>query len=142
MQRQFSLILLPVLFLLHFKIDEGFACGVQVYDDFGCTDLNSTVVPGGNCGPNNGDCVVCRFIFKRNCQIKTECSCFYCCNPKYAENCPDGCNDCVWDGKGDKACRESKNVQFYGCAKYFANKQPAVMDAFGFVNLDKNQNHE
>uniref|UniRef100_A0A183BL46 EF-hand domain-containing protein n=1 Tax=Globodera pallida TaxID=36090 RepID=A0A183BL46_GLOPA len=55
-----------------------------------------------NCNVFNSNCVGCRYSYskKTGCRPYVECSCYYCCDPKYAESCPNGCEQCMWDGNG------------------------------------------
>uniref|UniRef100_A0A914I1W6 B30.2/SPRY domain-containing protein n=1 Tax=Globodera rostochiensis TaxID=31243 RepID=A0A914I1W6_GLORO len=56
-----------------------------------------------NCNIFSRNCVGCDYSYSKatGCKPIVRCSCYYCCNPKYAaESCPDGCRDCVKDGEG------------------------------------------
>uniref|UniRef100_A0A183C8A5 Secreted protein n=1 Tax=Globodera pallida TaxID=36090 RepID=A0A183C8A5_GLOPA len=39
------------------------------------------------------NCVGCTYIYNKAnaCSVHVYCSCYYCCESKYAESCPDGC---------------------------------------------------
>uniref|UniRef100_A0A183BHD1 EF-hand domain-containing protein n=1 Tax=Globodera pallida TaxID=36090 RepID=A0A183BHD1_GLOPA len=53
------------------NIDKVSSCTWTLYDDGGCCT-----------------------------HVRVYCSCYYCCDPQYAESCPDGCRRCILDGKG------------------------------------------
>ncbi|KAL3079128.1 hypothetical protein niasHT_036181 [Heterodera trifolii] len=89
-----------LIVFLQTKFDKVLTCKNYMIDELGCAEKNSTTIPDANCGPGNHDCVVCQFVFDKHCIMNTRCSCFYCCEEKYAKNCPDGCYNCVTDGEG------------------------------------------
>ncbi|KAI3407817.1 hypothetical protein GPALN_014155 [Globodera pallida] len=58
------------------------------------------------------NCVGCTYNYStaNACSPRVHCSCYYCCDPQYAESCPDGCRECVKDGEG--GCPQNSAAQF------------------------------
>ncbi|KAI3417578.1 hypothetical protein GPALN_013298 [Globodera pallida] len=72
-------------------------------------------------------------------QLYVSCSCYYCCDPKYAESCPDGCHRCIKDGEG--GCPENSAVNF----KSIGNSSSSMLEMeakawqhFNMIDVDKN----
>uniref|UniRef100_A0A914HQG5 EF-hand domain-containing protein n=1 Tax=Globodera rostochiensis TaxID=31243 RepID=A0A914HQG5_GLORO len=91
-----------------------------------------------NCNVFDHNCVGCEYTYlkSRGCRLEeVRCSCYYCCDPKYAESCPNGCRMCIWDGSG-------------GCHapfKSIGNSSSSILESvknarknFDMVDVDKN----
>uniref|UniRef100_A0A914HR58 EF-hand domain-containing protein n=1 Tax=Globodera rostochiensis TaxID=31243 RepID=A0A914HR58_GLORO len=91
------------------------------------------------CNVFDRNCVGCRYSYlkKEGCRAHIECSCYYCCDPKYAESCPDGCNNhkCIWDGTG--GCLATFNSIGNSSSSMLESVKNARED-FDMVDVDKN----
>ncbi|KAI3413155.1 hypothetical protein GPALN_010657 [Globodera pallida] len=93
-----------------------------------------------NCNIFGHNCVACKYVYdEKTCSARVYCSCYYCCDPQYAESCPDGCAGCVKDGEG--GCPENSAVNF----KSIGNSSSSMLEAeakawehFDMVDVDKN----
>uniref|UniRef100_A0A914HR82 EF-hand domain-containing protein n=2 Tax=Globodera rostochiensis TaxID=31243 RepID=A0A914HR82_GLORO len=125
------------------KIDEVASCKLVIWDDDGCctyTFWKPSKCPGAfkpNCNVFNHNCVGCQYSYgkKEGCCEHIKCSCYYCCDPKYAESCPYGCQNCTWDGK------TSCNATFKSIGNSSSSILESVKNArkdFDMVDVDKN----
>uniref|UniRef100_A0A183CHW1 EF-hand domain-containing protein n=1 Tax=Globodera pallida TaxID=36090 RepID=A0A183CHW1_GLOPA len=94
------------------------------------------------CNIFSHNCVGCDYSYSKAtaCKPIVRCSCYYCCNPKYAaESCPDGCRDCVKDGEG--GCPENSAVNFKSNGNSSSSMHESATNArehFDMVDVDKN----
>uniref|UniRef100_A0A914H5R7 EF-hand domain-containing protein n=1 Tax=Globodera rostochiensis TaxID=31243 RepID=A0A914H5R7_GLORO len=143
-------VFIKVLFVA--QINEVVACKARIFSPHKCCAFQ-TAWHGGwlgwgcpdwkpACNFFGRNCVRCLTAYNRgkgNCKPRVYCSCFYCCNPKYAENCPNGCNDCIRDGWG--GCWPNFNYKW----KSLGDSSPSMLEAeaeawehFDMVDVDKN----
>uniref|UniRef100_A0A914HBV9 EF-hand domain-containing protein n=1 Tax=Globodera rostochiensis TaxID=31243 RepID=A0A914HBV9_GLORO len=87
------------------------------------------------------NCVVCKYVYNDACTVRVLCSCYYCCDPQYAEDCPNGCRECVKDGEG--GCPENSAAVSF---KAIGNSSSSMLEAeeakawehFVTIDVDKN----
>uniref|UniRef100_A0A914HNK3 EF-hand domain-containing protein n=1 Tax=Globodera rostochiensis TaxID=31243 RepID=A0A914HNK3_GLORO len=90
-----------------------------------------------NCNVFDCNCVGCEYTYvkKEGCRPQVKCSCYYCCDPKYAESCPDGCHNCIWEGKG--GCSGQFKSIGNSSSSMLESEESARKD-FDMVDVDKN----
>uniref|UniRef100_A0A183C4H4 EF-hand domain-containing protein n=1 Tax=Globodera pallida TaxID=36090 RepID=A0A183C4H4_GLOPA len=138
-------VFIKLLFLA--KIGQVSCCQAEIYEDGCCSgkwSLGILHCPGPftpNCNFFDHNCVACTYVYNKTnaCSVRVFCSCYYCCDPQYAESCPDGCAGCVKDGEG--GCPENSAVNF----KSIGNSSSSMMkteakawEHFDMVDVDKN----
>uniref|UniRef100_A0A914GWB9 EF-hand domain-containing protein n=1 Tax=Globodera rostochiensis TaxID=31243 RepID=A0A914GWB9_GLORO len=121
---QFMFVMLCFIGLCFFaKIFEVLPCSHHIYHNDCCgTGLGAALTLNsikcgitGNCDFFGWNCAVCESIFdpSDNCKLIRKCSCYYCCDPAYKNDCPQGCDGCVQDGNGCPGTY--KEEKFPGC---------------------------
>uniref|UniRef100_A0A914HKM1 EF-hand domain-containing protein n=1 Tax=Globodera rostochiensis TaxID=31243 RepID=A0A914HKM1_GLORO len=141
----FIFVFIKLLFLA--KIDKVASCYVAILDDDCCQDSFWKTVdcPGPfkpKCNIFNHNCVACAYIYStaKACIPQVQCSCYYCCDPQYAKNCPDGCRECVKDGEG--GCPENSAAQFKSIGNSSSSSmheyEAKAREHFDMVDVDKN----
>ncbi|KAL3094583.1 hypothetical protein niasHS_004767 [Heterodera schachtii] len=96
-----------VIFLANF-VPQGFPCQTDVRFTIGCCHSIFSLVcaidlPDPACNIFHRNCVICQVEINKDknkqCFLSaTRCSCYYCCDKKYAAHCPQGCEYCINDG--------------------------------------------
>uniref|UniRef100_A0A914H7D0 EF-hand domain-containing protein n=1 Tax=Globodera rostochiensis TaxID=31243 RepID=A0A914H7D0_GLORO len=142
----FIFVFIKLLFFA--KIGQVSCCQGAVYADRYCKAMWSLrkhcpkpfKLP--NCNIFGHNCVVCTYDYNKTneCCPRIYCSCYYCCDKQYAEDCPDGCSECVKEGQG--GCPEnSAAVNF----KSNGNSSSSMLEAeakawehFDMIDVDKN----
>uniref|UniRef100_A0A914HU12 EF-hand domain-containing protein n=1 Tax=Globodera rostochiensis TaxID=31243 RepID=A0A914HU12_GLORO len=126
-------------------IDEVSSCAVEMHD-FGCCfegyflyDCPGAYKP--DCNMFGHNCVGCRYVFEPyECtRHRVACSCYYCCEPQYAESCPDGCAECIKDGEG--GCPQNSGKFFKSLGNSSSSMLASVAKArehFDMIDVDKN----
>ncbi|KAI3415263.1 hypothetical protein GPALN_004878 [Globodera pallida] len=143
----FLFVFIKLLFIV--EIDEVSSCKLKIHDVDRCCKLApfwQVNCPGAykpKCNIFSHNCVGCDYSYSKAtaCKPIVRCSCYYCCNAKYAaESCPDGCRDCVKDGEG--GCPEnSAAVQFKLIGNSSSSMHESATNArghFDMVDVDKN----
>ncbi|KAI3419179.1 hypothetical protein GPALN_006932 [Globodera pallida] len=138
--------------LLVAKINEVVACKARIFSPNKCCAFQ-TAWHGGwlgwgcpdwkpGCNFFGYNCVRCLTAYNRgkgNCNPRVYCSCYHCCNPKYAVNCPNGCDDCIRDGWG--GCWPNFNYKWksLGSSSMLeAEAEAKAWEHFDTVDVDKN----
>uniref|UniRef100_A0A914IED7 EF-hand domain-containing protein n=1 Tax=Globodera rostochiensis TaxID=31243 RepID=A0A914IED7_GLORO len=84
------------------------------------------------------------------CRVRIYCSCYYCCDPQYAESCPDGCRRCILDGKGGcpenyppyfKSIDNSSSLMLESEAKAWKHFNMIDVDKSGSISLNEAVEH-
>uniref|UniRef100_A0A183BL47 EF-hand domain-containing protein n=1 Tax=Globodera pallida TaxID=36090 RepID=A0A183BL47_GLOPA len=138
----FIIVFIKLLFVV--KIDEIASCELAIFDYDGCCKYTFWLLsncPGAfkpNCNVFNSNCVGCRYSYskKTGCRPYVECSCYYCCDPKYAESCPNGCEQCMWDGNG--GCHGKNKSIGNSSSSLMLESEGNARKNFEMVDVDKN----
>uniref|UniRef100_A0A914IDG4 EF-hand domain-containing protein n=1 Tax=Globodera rostochiensis TaxID=31243 RepID=A0A914IDG4_GLORO len=93
-----------------------------------------------NCNIFEYNCVGCTYVFNKTnaCSVRVYCSCFYCCDKKYAETCNDGCRGCILDGKG--GCPENMPDPYNSIGNSSSSmpeSEAKAWKAFNMIDVDK-----
>ncbi|KAI3421819.1 hypothetical protein GPALN_012363 [Globodera pallida] len=135
--------------LLLAKIDKVSSCSVQLLDNDCCKNKFSQVYeircPGPfkpNCNIFGYNCVGCTYIYStaKACIPRVLCSCYYCCDPQYAESCPNGCEGCIKDGVS--GCPENSAAKFKSIGNASSpmhESETKAREHFDMVDVDKNE---
>uniref|UniRef100_A0A183BUU5 EF-hand domain-containing protein n=1 Tax=Globodera pallida TaxID=36090 RepID=A0A183BUU5_GLOPA len=139
----FLFVFIKLLFLGN--IDEVSSCAVEMHD-FGCCAEGYFLwkCPGAykpDCNMFGHNCVGCRYVFEPyECtRHRVACSCYYCCDPQYADSCPDGCAECIKDGEG--GCPQNSGKFFKSLGNSSSSMLASVEKArkhFDMIDVDKN----
>uniref|UniRef100_A0A914IH21 EF-hand domain-containing protein n=1 Tax=Globodera rostochiensis TaxID=31243 RepID=A0A914IH21_GLORO len=103
----------------------------------------SGICPGPykpNCNIFEYNCVGCAYVFHKEnqCTVNVYCSCFYCCDKKYAETCPDRCRGCILDGIG--GCPENMLDPYKtigNSSSSMPKSETKAWKAFNMIDVDK-----
>uniref|UniRef100_A0A914HKN1 EF-hand domain-containing protein n=1 Tax=Globodera rostochiensis TaxID=31243 RepID=A0A914HKN1_GLORO len=139
----FIFVFIKLLFIA--KIDKVSSCNVLLYDNDCCKNkfwrtVHVVECPGPfkpNCNIFGHNCVGCTYKYStaKGCIPRVHCSCYYCCDPQYAESCPDGCRECVFDGVG--GCPENSAVH-NSSSSSMHEEETKAREHFDMVDVDKN----
>uniref|UniRef100_A0A914H314 EF-hand domain-containing protein n=1 Tax=Globodera rostochiensis TaxID=31243 RepID=A0A914H314_GLORO len=134
-----------IILLFFAKIGHVSSCEKTLYYNGCCNNFPLFACPKPpfkpNCNIFDHNCVACNYSYNKTnaCSVRVQCSCYYCCDPQYAESCPDGCAQCVKDGEG--GCPENSAVNF----KSIGNSLSSILEAkakawehFDMIDVDKN----
>uniref|UniRef100_A0A914HTN0 EF-hand domain-containing protein n=1 Tax=Globodera rostochiensis TaxID=31243 RepID=A0A914HTN0_GLORO len=142
---RFLFVFIKLLFFVN--IDEVSSCALSIFNDDGCcknnfwgSDCNGLFKP--NCNIFEANCVGCTYIYNKAnaCSVRVYCSCYYCCESKYAESCPDGCWRCVKDGEGGCSENMAGNFKSIGgnSSSSMLETKTKARQHFDMIDVDKN----
>ncbi|KAI3407816.1 hypothetical protein GPALN_014154 [Globodera pallida] len=144
----FIFVFIKLLFLA--KIDKVSSCQVVLWDNDCCKNkfwqtYEFVDCPGPfkpKCNIFGHNCVGCTYVYStsKGCIPRVHCSCYYCCDPQYAESCPNGCQGCIKDGVG--GCPQNSAAQFKSIGNTSSlsmhESETKPREHFDMVDVDKN----